>query len=110
MRVVKWEDTFKVEAEKGAEEAWLKRVQDPEGRRPGSGNILRSYALFKNEVGLEPYLWRIKDAGQRRLFAALRMGVAPLRIELGRYEQRPLGGKGLPVEERVCQVCNSAGV
>lgn len=110
MRLVNWEDTFKVEAEKVADEVWLKRVQDPSGRRPGSGNILRSYALFKSEVGLEAYLWRIKDAGQRRLFAALRMGVAPLRIELGRYGQRPLGGKGLPVEDRVCQVCSSGCV
>ena len=66
---------------------------------------LRTYALFKERVELEPYLWRIHDASQRRLIARLRMGVAPLRIELGRYEVTAQGGRGLPVEARVCQAC-----
>ena len=69
------------------------------------GNKLRTYALFKERVELEPYLWRIHDASQRRLIARLRMGVAPLRIELGRYEVTAQGGRGLPVEARVCQAC-----
>ena len=36
-----------------------------------------------------------------------RMGVAPLRIEQGRYEAngRNDGSTGIPSEQRICQVC-----
>ena len=61
--------------------------------------------MFKEKNELEPYLWRVQDASHRRLIAQLRMGVAPLRIELGRYERMVDGRIGLPAEERVCQVC-----
>ena len=41
----------------------------------------------------------------RGLIAKLRMGIAPLRIELGRYGPSASGGKGLPVQSRICQFC-----
>lgn len=107
--VTKWEDTFKTDYETIAAAEWRDRVQADTGRG-GGGNKLRTYALFKSEVELEPYLWRIKNAAQRRLIATVRMGVAPLRIESGRYEPNPDGGKGLPAEARKCQVCTSGCV
>ena len=68
---------------------------------------MRTYALFKKEVGLEPYLWRVSNGTHRGLIAKLRMGVAPLRIELGRYEHNDSGGRGLPAERRTCQLCRA---
>ena len=44
------------------------------------------------------------------LIAKLRMGVAPLRIELGRYKRSDSGERGIPVESRICQCCNARRV
>jgi len=99
---VKWETIFLQEAEAWADAKWRSEVVGGAGnggRRPG-GNKLRTYALFKEKNELEPYLWRVQDASHRRLIAQLRMGVAPLRIELGRYERMVDGRIGLPAEER----------
>ena len=87
-----------------------------------SGNKLRTYALLKRECMFEPYLDLIHDVRKRVLFMKFRCGVAPLRIETGRYEfcdchqagsQAGLAGEsrlgaratkiGLPVDLRVCE-------
>ena len=72
-----------------------------------AGHKLRTYALFKEKPGLEPYQIVVKDVRQRQLVSMLRMGVLPLRIETGRYEAcKVVGSKGVPVEFRVCKCCS----
>ena len=95
---------------------------DPSGR-----NKLRTYALFKWSFGFENYLQVVTPETWSRLFVQFRMGVAPLRIETGRYEKRVQGDgkrldsvgvdvienarcqqpqqRKLPVEERLCLCC-----
>ena len=51
----------------------------------------------------------VSDVGKRKLLSRFRSGVscAVLRIETGRYEHNGfLGGKGLPLEWRVCLCCD----
>ena len=53
----------------------------------------------------EPYLVHVVDDHKRALLFKFRSGVAPLRIETGRYEASRYGQKGLPVHERICLCC-----
>ena len=66
------------------------------------GNKLRTYRSFKNEFITEPYLSIIVHKKYRSAYAKFRCGVAPLKIETGRY-----GVNRVPVEERLCETCNS---
>ena len=66
----------------------------PDARRGSGWNKLRTYKLFKTTYAEENY---VKIIMQRK-FAKFRMGVAPLRIETGRYER-------LEEEQRVCFNC-----
>ena len=66
------------------------------------GNKLRTYRTFKNEFITEPYLSIIVHKKYRSAYAKFRCGVAPLKIETGRY-----GVNRVPVEERLCETCNS---
>ena len=67
------------------------------------GNKLRTYAQFKTEFKTESYLQdRTISLKDRKAFAQVRCGVAPLRIETGRYDQ----GRYIPEEERICLICN----
>ena len=49
------------------------------------GNKLRTYRTFKNEFITEPYLSIIVHKEYRSAYAKFRCGVAPLKIETGRY-------------------------
>ena len=68
-------------------------------------NKLRTYALFKRDLALEPYLLAIEDRDKRVLLSKFRIGICPLRIETGRYEQVARNKRGLPEKERVCKCC-----
>ena len=69
--------------------------------RPGNaGNKLRTYKLFKRTYQTEHYCNIIMPKCHRSAFAKFRCGVAPLRLETGRYE-------GLPVNERICPFCRA---
>ena len=57
-----------------------------------SGNKLRTYRTFKLDISCELYF--------KTLLSQFRCGVAPLRIETGRYER-------LPVNERICFMCEN---
>ncbi len=70
--------------------------------RNGS-NKLRTYRTFKNTFETKMHLNKPMAFKFRKLFSMLRCGTAPLRIETGRYEW-------LPVEQRVCEVCDSDNV
>ena len=64
---------------------------------------LRTYSLFKHTLELDQYVKCTLSRRQRSLFAQFRMGILPLHIETGRF-------RGLDVEERLCQVCNSGEI
>ena len=77
---------------------WHVRVSRIQGRGGRGGNKLRTYKLFKNLFQTEEYCKIILPPSHRSAFAKFRCGVAPLRLETGRYE-------GLPVDERKCPFC-----
>ena len=62
---------------------------------------LRTYRLFKNDYFKEKYLSVNMPGKYKRAFAKFRCGVAPLKIETGRYE-------GVSIENRTCfnNICN----
>ena len=61
---------------------------------------LRTYRLFKKVYGTEHYVKINMPHNYRSAYAKFRCGVAPIRIETGRYEH-------LPVEQRICPMCNN---
>ena len=58
---------------------------EPSGR---GRNKLRTYCMFKTVFETEPYCKLIMPLRHRATFAKFRCGVAPLRIETGRYENK----------------------
>ena len=65
-------------------------------KKPGrTRNKLRTYRLFKNYYTTENYVIEVLNRQHRSTLAKFRCGVAPLRIETGRYER-------LTLEQRVC--------
>ena len=64
---------------------------------------LRNYALFKFSFECEPYNWAYLSRNKRSIFAQLRMGILPLRIETGRFQN-------LDLNNRTCFYCNSQQV
>ena len=73
---------------------WKENVRDGRNGR----NKLRSYMLFKSDYPEEKYVSIILPRSHRSSYAKFRMGVAPLRLETGRYEQ-------LEGDRRVCFSC-----
>ena len=69
-----------------------------EARRGNGRNTLRTYKLFKTAYKEENFAVIIMQKNRRSAFAKFRMGIAPLRIETGRYER-------LNEEERTCFHC-----
>lgn len=67
------------------------------------GNKLRLYRLLKSEITWQPeaYLNCKATRIERRVLSQLRCGNLPLEIETGRYS-RPK----IPVENRLCKLCN----
>jgi hypothetical protein len=62
---------------------------------------LRTYRLFKNDYFKDKYLSVNMPGKYKSTFAKFRCGVAPFKIETGRYE-------GVSVENRTCfnNICN----
>ena len=78
---------------------WIESIQRP-GSLSGRGrNKLRTYCLLKKEFTPEKYCTLILPHAHRSALCKFRCGVAPIRIETGRYEN-------LPVSDRVCHFCN----
>ena len=59
---------------------------------------LRTYALFKREIGFENYLTDIKNVSDRVLVTKFRLSNHRLMIEVGRHENTPK-------EQRFCPFC-----
>ena len=83
------------------EQRWWAALQKQEASRGNGRNKLRFYRLFKSAYGVEEYLLTIMPKVHRRAFALFRCGVAPIRLETGRYD-------GVPEEQRVCFHCPHA--
>ena len=64
---------------------------------------LRTYRKYKFDNSIEPYLNMFISRSNRAFFSQLRLGVLPIRIETGRYQNERL-------EERVCMVCRQNDV
>ena len=64
---------------------------------------LRNYALFKFSFEPEPYACAYLSRNKRSIFAQLRMGILPLRVETGRFQNMDLNN-------RTCIYCNSGNV
>jgi len=61
---------------------------------------LRTYRLFKDNVSAEGYVKYSVHRKKRSLMAQLRLGVLPLKIETGRYQNTP-------EKERTCDACSN---
>ncbi len=64
---------------------------------------LRTYVIFKSECKAEKYLSMCMTRRQRSLYAQLRLGVLPLRLETGRF-------KGEKEIDRICVLCKSGDI
>ena len=79
--------------------SWLNSIQSLVSPSGTGRSKLRTYCLFKSIFETEPYCTHIMPLRHRAVFAKFRCGVAPLRIETGRYENKHL-------EERKCPFCD----
>ena len=69
---------------------WKDNIRSEVGPSRRGRNKLRTYCLFKSIYETEAYCKTILPLRHRSAFAKFRCGVAPLRIETGRYENRLL--------------------
>jgi hypothetical protein len=81
---------------------WIEELERDSARRGEGGNKLRTYRTFKHVYEIEPYVEQLLPPRHRRAIAQFRAGVAPIRLETGRYER----GR-LPIHERVCFMCTT---
>ena len=56
--------------------------------------------MFKNDYETENYVTCMMPRGHRAALSKFRFGVAPIRVETGRYER-------LALEERHCFICTN---
>lgn len=61
---------------------------------------LRSYVLWKEGFGPEPYVRLNLSRSQRSILAQLRSGTLPLRIETGRFTR-------VDLNDRICNLCTN---
>lgn len=78
---------------------WKENVQQEDSKSGRGKNKLRTYRLYKKNFLPEFYCKIVLPYKHRSAFAKFRCGVAPLRIETGRYEN-------VVLENRVCFNCN----
>ena len=64
---------------------------------------LRFYKLFKDCFTVEKYLSMNLSSSERSLLAQIRLGILPLHIETGRFNN-------IELNERVCNICNSGDI
>lgn len=81
---------------------WLNKVNSNMSiSRNNGGNKLRTYKLYKSSYETEHYVRNhIMSRARRSALAKFRCGVAPLRIETGRYER-------LSLDKRICFNCTA---
>lgn len=79
--------------------SWSESVNNDLSANGRGRNKLRTYRLFKHDFKTEQYLKIQMDKKYRSALAKIRCGVAPIRLETGRYE-------GLREMDRLCIHCN----
>ena len=77
---------------------WQSDVNRVNARQGNGKNKLRLYRCFKNEYKTENYVKCLMPRCHRSSYSKFRCGVAPIRIETGRYER-------LALENRRCFNC-----
>ena len=80
-------------------ELWRNEL-DRVNRPNGSQSKLRTYRIFMQTFGTETYVSSDIRKPHRSTLAKCRGGIAPIKIETGRYEN-------LPVADRKCFVCDT---
>ena len=83
-------------------QSWQADVTREEARHGSGRNKLRTYRTFKHEFETEHYVKQIMPYPFRSALAKFRCGVAPIRIETGRY-----GHNRLPENQRFCFNCQT---
>ena len=78
---------------------WSARINSNVDTSGRGRNKLHSYKTLKQNYIIENYCKIILPVRHRAAFSKFRCGVAPIRIETGRYES-------LPEEARLCPFCN----
>ena len=66
---------------------WKSKLDAEQGARTKQRNKLRTHCQFKHEYCTEPYVTEVLNRQHRIALAKFRCGVAPLRIETGRYQK-----------------------
>ncbi|CAG2206578.1 unnamed protein product [Mytilus edulis] len=80
---------------------WSNNLNKTVSQRNGNGgNKLRTYRTFKTSLHTEEYMHKVIVPSHRRAYAQFRCGVAPIRLETGRFER-------LPVQQRTCETCKN---
>ena len=78
---------------------WKNELSRERARRGNGQNKLCTYRTYKSSFETETYVKVLMPFAWRSSIAKFRTGVAPLRLETGRYE-------GLAVNQRTCFNCN----
>ena len=60
---------------------------------------LSTYVTFNSELQVEDYLYYVTNRRSRSLLGQFRMGILPLYVETGRFNNTPL-------ERRLCTFCS----
>ena len=81
------------------EQIWFDNINRVQALRGTGRNKLRTYKLFKTEMKPDKYVMDILPRNHRSAMAKFRCGVAPIRLETGRYEN-------IEENDRVCFNCN----
>ena len=71
-------------------DSWYVNVQNTVGPSKKGRHKLRTYGMSKSVCETEVYCKMILPLRHRAALAKFRCGVAPLQIETGRFENRPL--------------------
>ncbi|MCG8048458.1 MAG: reverse transcriptase family protein, partial [Candidatus Thiodiazotropha endolucinida] len=81
-------------------QTWQNDLNRNSSRQGNGGNKLRTYRTFKTIFQTETYLCINLPRLHRSAYSKMRCGVAPLRIETGRYER-------LQLNQRTCFHCDN---
>ena len=78
---------------------WQTQINRESSRSGIRRSQLRTYKLFKTDYVVEDYCKMFIPISHRSAFSKFRCGVAPIRIETGRFEK-------LEVSQRLCPFYN----
>jgi len=81
------------------EHEWKQSINNVKGKSGKGRNKLRRYCTYKQIFCVVKYCLLIMPPEHMSALSKFRCGVAPIRIETGRYEN-------LKENERVCPFCN----